>query len=70
MLMTKVCECMGCKNPAKIKETYKVLDDKFNLYSFKVNLCHLCFERIHEIKEKVVGDFSIFFSEPIKKRYH
>jgi hypothetical protein len=68
MPMTNVCNCKGCKNPVKIKETYKVLDNDFNMYSFKVDLCYECFEFIHEIKEKMVGDYSVLFDVDIKKR--
>jgi len=39
------------------------------MYSFKVKLCDKCYEKIHNIKEKVVGDFSVFFKDPLKKRY-
>lgn len=70
MLMTKTCEHRGCNNTIEKKETYKVLDSEFKLYTFKVSLCNKCYEEIHEIKEKLVGDFSIFFKEPIKKRYY
>ena len=70
MLMTKKCNSIGCKNHATKKETYKVLDEKFNMYSFKVILCEECFVKIHQAKEKVVGDFSVFFSVPIEKRYN
>ncbi len=70
MLMKKTCNSLGCKNHAIKKETYKVLDEKFQMYSFKVSLCDDCFEKIHQIKEKVVGDFSVFFSIPINKKYN
>jgi hypothetical protein len=69
MLMTKKCISVGCENQSTKKETYKVLDDKFQMYTFKVTLCDDCFVKIHEIKEKVIGDFSVFFSVPIKKTY-
>jgi len=69
MLMTNKCECLGCNNPVKIKERFKVLDENFNMYSFKVSLCGKCYEMIHNVKEKIVGDFSVFFDEPLKKRY-
>jgi len=70
MLMTKICNSRGCNNPVEKKETYKVLDNDFNMYSFKVSLCNKCYEHIHEVKEKMLGDFSVFFSKPIKKRYY
>jgi hypothetical protein len=70
MLMKKTCNSLGCNNPIQKKETYKVLDDKFHMYSFKVSLCGGCYERIHEIKERVVGDFSVFFDVPISKKYN
>jgi hypothetical protein len=70
MLMPKKCNSLGCNNPIQKKETYKVLDDNFNMYSFKVKLCDKCYERIHDIKEKVVGDFSVFFDVPISKKYN
>jgi hypothetical protein len=70
MLMKNTCEHKGCNHPSEKKETYKVLDNDFNMYSFKVSLCNKCYEQIHEVKERVVGDFSVFFSSPIKKRYY
>ncbi len=70
MLMTNVCNCRGCQNPTRIRENYKVLDNEFKLYTFKVDLCLDCFEFIYEIKEKVTGDFSVFFKKPIKKLYY
>jgi hypothetical protein len=70
MLMPKKCNSLGCNNSIQKKETYKVLDDKFHMYSFKVELCGKCYERIHEIKERVVGDFSVFFGVPISKKYN
>jgi hypothetical protein len=70
MLMTKTCNSKGCNNPIEKKEIYKVLDNDFNMYSFKVSLCNKCYEQIHEIKEKLTGDFSVFFSIPIKKKYY
>ena len=70
MLMKKTCNSLGCKNHAFKKETYKVLDEKFQMYSFKVSLCDDCFVKIHQIKEKVVGDFSVFFNIPINKKYN
>jgi hypothetical protein len=39
------------------------------MYSFKVELCGKCYEKIHEVKEKMVGDFSVLFTDPIKKKY-
>lgn len=65
----KICQSKGCKNPIEKKEIYKVLDDNFNMYSFKVEICGKCYEKIHEVKEKMVGDFSVLFTDPIKKKY-
>ena len=70
MLMTKTCNFRGCNNPIEKKENSKVLDNDFKMYSFKVSLCDNCYEQIHEIKEKMVGDFSVFFDKPIRKRYY
>ena len=64
------CQFLGCRKESKHKETYKVLDSDLNLYSFTTHLCTKHFERIHNYKEKIVGDFSVFFSEPINKNYH
>jgi len=65
----KTCQSKGCNNPIVKKETYKVLDENFHMYSFKVELCGKCYENIHEVKEKMLGDFSVFFDTPIKKKY-
>ena len=70
MLMTKKCNSLGCDHSIQKKETYKVLDDNFIMYSFKVSLCTKCYEKIHDIKEKVIGDFSVFFDIPIIKKYN
>lgn len=70
MPMKKTCNSLGCDNPTQKKEIYKVLDEKFQMYSFKIELCDKCYERIHEIKEKVVGDFSVFFDVPVSKKYN
>jgi hypothetical protein len=69
MPMKKICNSLGCNNPSQKKETYKVLDENFQMYSFKVKLCDKCYEHIHGIKEKIVGDFSVFFKVPINKHY-
>ena len=54
----------------KYKETYKVLDSNLGLYSFTTNLCTKHFWEIHNFKEKVIGDFSVFFKENPEKSYH
>lgn len=70
MPMTKKCNSLGCNDLAQKKETYKVLDDKFQMYSFKVELCGKCYERMYEIKERIIGDFSVFFDVPLSKKYN
>lgn len=71
MLMEKQkCNFIGCGRDAEYKETYKVLDSNLDLYSFTTNLCTKHFWEIHNFKEKVIGDFSVFFKENPEKSYH
>jgi len=71
MLMEKQkCNFIGCTRDAEHKETYKVLDSNLGLYSFTTNLCTKHFEEIHNFKEKMTGDFSVFFKENPDKSYH
>jgi hypothetical protein len=71
MLMEKQkCNFIGCGRDAEYKETYKVLDSNLGLYSFTTNLCTKHFWEIHNFKEKVIGDFSVFFKENPEKSYH
>lgn len=70
MPMPKKCNSLGCNDLVQKKETYKVLDDKFQMYSFNVELCGKCYERMYEIKERIIGDFSVFFNVPISKKYN
>ena len=66
----KTCQSKGCYNSVIKKETYKVLDENFHMYSFKVELCDKCYEKVHEMKEKLIGDYSVFFNQPINKNYY
>ena len=61
---------IGCGRDAEYKETYKVLDSNLGLYSFTTNLCTKHFWEIHNFKEKVIGDFSVFFKESPDKSYY
>jgi hypothetical protein len=71
MLMEKQkCNFIGCSRESEYKETYKVLDSNLGLYSFTTNLCTKHFWEIHNFKEKVIGDFSVFFKENPEKSYH
>ncbi|MEY4571836.1 MAG: hypothetical protein RLZ10_1047, partial [Bacteroidota bacterium] len=54
----------------KHKETYKVLDSNLELYSFTVYLCTKHFVEIHNFKEKMIGDFSVFFDCEFEKLKH
>lgn len=64
------CNFIGCCRNAEHKETYKVLDSNLGLYSFTTNLCTKHFWEIHNFKEKVIGDFSVFFKEGPNKSYY
>lgn len=64
------CNFIGCCRDVEHKETYKVLDSNLGLYSFTTNLCTKHFWEIHNFKEKVIGDFSVFFKENPEKSYH
>ena len=64
------CNFIGCGGDTEYKETYKVLDSNLGLYSFTTNLCTKHFWEIHNFKEKVIGDFSVFFKENPEKSYH
>ncbi len=64
------CNFIGCGKDAEHKETYKVLDSNLGLYSFTTNLCTKHFWEIHNFKEKVIGDFSVFFKEGPNKSYY
>ena len=71
MLMEKQkCNFIGCCRDVEYKETYKVLDSNLGLYSFTTNLCTKHFWEIHNFKEKVIGDFSVFFKESPDKSYY
>jgi hypothetical protein len=70
MPMKKLCEHKGCENPSTKKERFRVLDENFDMYSFKVSLCDKCYINIYNVKEKMVGDFSVFFNKSIKKKYY
>jgi hypothetical protein len=70
MLMEKhECHFIGCNKPIKLKETYKVLDSNLGLYEFTTYLCTEHYEEVYNFKEKVTGDFSVFFKHKIEKRY-
>ena len=64
------CNFIDCCRDAEYKETYKVLDSNLGLYSFTTNLCTKHFWEIHNFKEKVIGDFSVFFKEGPNKSYY
>lgn len=71
MLMKKhVCNFIGCNRESEHKETYKVLDSNLGLYSFTTNVCQKHYEEIHNFKEKVTGDFSVFFKSNLDKSYY
>ena len=72
MLMEKKHECkfIGCHRPIEHKETYKVLDSNLGMYSFTTYLCKKHYEEIHNFKEKITGDFSVFFKDGIEKTYY
>jgi hypothetical protein len=63
------CQFIGCHRPIKHKETYKVLDSGLGMYQFTTYLCTKHYEEIHNFKEKVTGDFSVFFKDRIEKTY-
>jgi hypothetical protein len=64
------CQFIGCHRDVKHKETYKVLDANLELYSFTVYLCTKHFVEIHNFKEKMIGDFSVFFDSEFEKLKH
>ena len=64
------CNFIGCNRKPNHKETYKVLDSNLGLYSFTTHLCTKHYEEIHNFKEKVTGDFSVFFKENPEKSYY
>ncbi len=64
------CNFIGCNREPNHTETYKVLDSNLGLYSFTTNLCTKHYEEIHNFKEKITGDFSVFFKDNPEKSYH
>jgi len=70
MLMKNECKFIGCHRPIENKETFKVLDTNLELYSFTTYLCKKHFEEIHNFKEKITGDYSVFFKDKIDKTYY
>ena len=70
LMQNQKCNFIGCGRDAEYKETYKVLDSNLGLYSFTTNLCTKHFWEIHNFKEKVIGDFSVFFKENPEKSYY
>ncbi len=64
------CNFIGCSREPNHTETYKVLDSNLGLYSFTTNLCTKHYEEIHNFKEKITGDFSVFFKDNPEKSYH
>jgi len=66
----KTCNFIGCNRESKREETYKVLDSNLGLYSFTTNVCEKHYEEIHNFKERITGDFSVFFKDELDKSYH
>jgi hypothetical protein len=64
-----ICNFIGCNRESKHEETYKVLDSNLGLYTFTTKLCGKHYEEIHIFKEKVTGDFSVFFKDELDKSY-
>ena len=64
------CQFIGCHRDVKHKETYKVLDSDLQLYSFTAYLCDKHFVEIYNFKEKIIGDFSVFFKEGFESFNH
>jgi hypothetical protein len=64
------CQFIGCHRDVKHKETYKVLNTDLQLYSFTTYLCTKHFVEIHNFKEKMIGDFSVFFKGDFEKLNH
>jgi hypothetical protein len=68
MLMEKhECQFIGCHRDVVHKETYKVLDSNLGLYSFTTYLCTKHYEELHNFKEKITGDFSVFLKDGFEK---
>jgi hypothetical protein len=65
----RTCNFIGCNRDAKHEESYKVLDSNLGMYSFKTRLCVKHYEEIHNFKEKITGDFSVFFKNKLEKEY-
>lgn len=71
MLMEKhECQFIGCHRNVEHKETYKVLDYNFSMYSFTTYLCNKHHIELYNFKEKVTGDFSVFLKHDIEKTQH
>ena len=66
----KTCNFIGCDCESKREETYKVLDSNLGLYSFTTNVCEKHYEEIHNFKERITGDFSVFFKDDLDKSYY
>jgi len=64
------CQFIGCHRDVEVKETYKVLDHDLNMYSFTTYLCNKHYMELHNFKEKVNGDFSVFLKNDIRKTQH
>jgi hypothetical protein len=64
------CQFIGCHRDVDFKETYKVLDHNLKMYSFTTYLCNKHYRELHNFKEKITGDFSVFFKENLNKSYH
>ena len=63
------CKFIGCHREWTHKETYKVLDSNLGMYSFTTHVCTKHFEELHNFKEKITGDFSVFLKEIGEKTY-
>ena len=73
-VITKIDTLIQIKEYTKYKKgqdiTYKVLDSNLGLYSFTTNVCEKHYEEIHNFKERITGDFSVFFKDELDKSYH